>query len=72
MPKRTAEHSNKPLLTMRTSLLSDIDDCAVQPCMNEGNCTDAVNGYTCICVVGYSGRNCSVGEYKFYSLNYFV
>ena len=51
-------------MTMRTSsLLSDIDDCAVQPCQNGGNCTDAVNDYTCNCVAGYGGKNCSVGEF---------
>ena len=52
-----------------TSLLLDIDDCARQPCQNGGTCTDAVNNYTCNCVAGYSGKNCSVGEYKFYFLN---
>ena len=59
-------------MTIRTSLLSDIDDCANQPCQNGGNCTDLVNGYTCNCVASYSGKNCSVGEYEFYFLNYFV
>ena len=59
-------------MTLSTSLLSDIDDCAVQPCQNGGNCTDAVNNYTCNCVAGYSGKNCSVGEFKLYFFNYFV
>ena len=59
-------------MTMHFSLLSDIDDCDDQPCQNGGNCTDAVNDYTCNCVAGYSGKNCSVGKYKFYFLNYFV
>ena len=60
-------------MAMHLCLLSDIlDDCAVQPCQNGGNCTDAVNDYACNCVAGYSGKNCSVGEYKFYFLNYFV
>ena len=59
---------------MCTSLLSDIDDCADQPCQNGGICTDAVNNYTCNCIrtAGYTGKNCSVGEHKFYFLNYFV
>ena len=43
-------------------LLADIDDCAVQPCLNGGTCIDAVNDYTCICAVGYTGKNCSVGR----------
>ena len=57
-------------MAMHISLLADINDCADQPCQNGGNCTDAVNNYTCNCVAGYSGKNCSVGEYKFDFLNY--
>ena len=54
------------------SLLSDIDDCADQPCQNGGNCIDAVNDFTCNCAAGYSGKNCSFGE-KFTSMfNYFA
>ena len=56
-------------MTMCTALLSDIDDCADMPCQNGGTCIDAVNNYTCNCAAGYTGRNCSVGEYKFYFLN---
>ena len=41
---------------------ADIDDCAVQPCLNGGTCIDAVNDYTCNCAVGYTGKNCSVGK----------
>ena len=49
-------------MAMHISLLSDINDCAVQPCQNGGNCIYAVNGYTCNCAAGYSGKNCGVGE----------
>ena len=49
-------------MTMCTSLLSDIDYCADLPCQNGGNCTDAVNNYTCNCAAGYSGKNCSIGK----------
>ena len=40
----------------------DIDDCADQPCQNGGNCTDAVNDFTCNCAAGYGGKNCSIGS----------
>ncbi|XP_078495665.1 uncharacterized protein LOC144751206 [Ciona intestinalis] len=40
-------------------LLTDIDDCATNPCMNNGTCTDGVDSYTCICVAGYTGANCT-------------
>ena len=38
----------------------DIDDCADQPCLNGGTCSDGLNNYTCVCADGYTGKNCSV------------
>ena len=40
----------------------DIDDCAAQPCLNGGVCTDKVNGYQCSCSDGYAGVNCQTGK----------
>lgn len=31
----------------------DFDDCQDNKCKNSAHCTDAVNGYTCICPEGY-------------------
>ena len=42
----------------------DINDCAGQPCKNGATCIDAVNDYTCNCVVGYTGKNCSIGKHR--------
>ena len=37
----------------------DIDDCASNPCENEGRCIDGVNLYTCDCTdTGFMGDNC--------------
>ncbi|KAJ6659407.1 hypothetical protein lerEdw1_019139, partial [Lerista edwardsae] len=36
----------------------DFDDCQDNKCKNGAQCTDAVNGYTCICPEGYSGLFC--------------
>ena len=44
------------------SFLVYIDDCVGQPCENGGTCIDAVNDYTCNCVDGYTGKNCSIGK----------
>ena len=30
--------------------------------MNGANCTDAVDGYTCVCGAGYTGAQCEAGE----------
>jgi hypothetical protein len=34
---------------------ADINECSSQPCANGGTCVDAVNGFSCVCVAGYSG-----------------
>ena len=44
-----------------TYLCLDIDECASSPCENGATCADAVNLYTCHCVVGYMGTRCETG-----------
>jgi len=40
----------------------DINECASSPCVNGGSCVDAINGYTCSCVAGYTGVLCETSE----------
>lgn len=38
---------------------TDMDDCAVKPCHNNGRCKDLVNGFSCDCLgTGYTGPLC--------------
>ena len=36
----------------------NIDDCASDPCKNEGKCVDGAGTYGCICPAGFNGTNC--------------
>lgn len=41
--------------------ISDIDDCVVDPCSNQGTCLDGVKEYQCNCSPGYTGVDCQTG-----------
>ena len=43
--------------------LSDINDCSPDPCENGATCDDEVNDYTCTCMAGYDGKNCSQSKF---------
>ena len=47
------------------SPVTDIDECASNPCVNDATCVDNVNGYTCNCAVGYTGTHCEQGVNSF-------
>ena len=37
----------------------DVDDCASNPCQNNGTCVDLVADFKCKCIDGWKGRTCS-------------
>ena len=39
-----------------------MDDCIDLPCANGGTCIDLVDDYSCSCVAGLEGKNCTVGK----------
>lgn len=45
-------------------IFSDIDECSSNPCANGGTCVDSVNDFRCICPAGFSGKNCSTGNFS--------
>lgn len=34
----------------------NLDECESNPCFNNATCLDDINGYTCMCLPGYSGK----------------
>ena len=38
---------------------TDVDDCAPDPCLNGGTCSDGVDGFTCACPAGFEGEVCT-------------
>lgn len=40
----------------------DIDECASDPCMNNGTCVDKVASWSCACQPGYTGLQCQIGK----------
>ena len=47
---------------IKSILISDIDECASFPCVNNGTCEDHMDGYICLCEAGYTGVNCETGN----------
>ena len=44
--------------------ITDIDDCASNPCKFNGTCIDEITDYTCDCVDGYRGKSCEESKYN--------
>ncbi|CAC5407140.1 HMCN [Mytilus coruscus] len=38
----------------------EINECASNPCQNQGRCVDHVLQYACVCAAGYTGKNCEI------------
>ncbi|WAR28403.1 NOTC2-like protein [Mya arenaria] len=44
--------------------LSDINECALNPCLNGGSCINNFGSYVCICLTDYTGPNCIQTAFK--------
>lgn len=39
---------------------ADPDECLTSPCKNGGSCVNTRGSYSCICVDGWSGMDCTI------------
>lgn len=42
------------------------NNCDPNPCQNNATCQNDIDSYTCICVHGYEGDNCEIGNAELY------
>ena len=54
--------SLKYFFNMQGISFSDINDCDLHHCQNNGICTDLVNDYRCECVTGFNGTYCEISK----------
>lgn len=42
------------------SFSADPDECLTSPCKNGGSCVNTRGSYSCMCVDGWSGMDCTI------------
>ena len=42
--------------------VSDVDECASNPCQNNGTCNDAINQFQCSCLAGFTDDMCQTSN----------
>ena len=41
------------------SVTENVDECASDPCQNNGTCVDMADAFLCVCVSAYGGVDCA-------------
>ncbi|XP_022095362.1 uncharacterized protein LOC110981781 [Acanthaster planci] len=59
--------SRWPLATLSTSS-GNIDECVSNPCLNNAQCVNAINAFSCVCTVGWMGVICNIPSSNLFML----
>ena len=43
-------------------MVTEADECDSDPCQNGATCVDELAYYDCVCVDGYEGDHCEIGQ----------
>lgn len=43
-------------------MISEINECDSDPCLNEATCNDSIADVICTCMSGYTGKFCESGK----------
>jgi hypothetical protein len=57
-----SDGTKRIIMILRMFLISDIDECASNPCQNGATCHDYTDMYTCECAAGWEGTECDIGR----------
>lgn len=66
---RPVNSCTKTDIVKRLYYISEIDECATNPCLNNGTCVDLFNNYYCNCPAGYNGSHCETGTSELHSIS---
>lgn len=46
----------------KTFFGTDVNECDLFPCQNNGTCINSLGSYTCECETGWQGQDCHIGK----------
>ena len=54
-------------MVLKHDKISDVNECERFPelCENNSTCVDTFGDYNCMCLHGYSGKNCQLGRFSY-------
>ncbi len=59
-PEQAAPRHMLPACWEGSTYATDSDDCAAEPCLNDGQCFDLLDGFACDCAPGFGGDTCAI------------